>query len=226
MQSSSRRAAYRVAVALVTLDLALIGLHGLLGVSKRMRMIDDIPRWLDIGTDWSVSEFLNNGKWLAITLLLLLLWYRTRMTTAAGYSVVFAVILVNEVLHLHGKGGTAIAAWLSIGGLAGFRGQDLGELIFWAGLGVAIIFAVGLSHWAAGMDGRRIGRVLLLFVGALVTFAVGIDMLHSSLSWRFRAKPIVGLIEDGGEMITGSLCLAWCLGQVLSARYRAMIRPH
>ena len=195
---------------LLALDVLLIGQHAILYVLHDLGRISGVPQWLDITEEGSVSEYLNWGKWLAISLLLLVLWAHNRMSTALGFAVAFAVIAADDILMMHEKQGSTLIGYLGLEDRLGLRAQDMGELLVYALLGIIVVGAVLLGLLAANADGRRVGRALLAFLGLLVFFAVGLDMLHALLANVRGLNFLLGLMEDGGEMIVGSLCLAFC----------------
>lgn len=201
-----------VLLPLLALDVLLISQHAVLYVLHDLGRVSGLPQLLDITQEGSVSEFLNWGKWLVISLLLLVLWTRTKMSTALGFAVAFAVIAADDILMLHEGKGSALVSQLGLEDRLGLRAQDMGELLVYALLGTIVAGAILLGLLAADAGGRRVGRVLLAFLASLVFFAVGFDMLHALLANVRGLNFLLGMIEDGGEMIVGSLCLAFCAG--------------
>ncbi len=205
-----------VLLPLLALDALLIAQHAVLYVLQDLGWINGLPRRLDITQEGSVSEILNLGKWLVISMLLLVLWVRSKMSTALGFAVVFAVVAADDLLMLHERNGSALVRQLGLEGMLGLRAQDMGELLVWGLLGIIVVGAVLLGHLAANAAGRRVGRALLGFLGLLVLFAVGFDMLHSLFASVRGMNFLLGMVEDGGETIIGSLCLAFCAALLAS----------
>ncbi|HVG46688.1 MAG TPA: hypothetical protein VM899_00915, partial [Rubellimicrobium sp.] len=170
-----------------------------------------MPEILDIGRDDSVSEYLNNVKWVCICVLLLLVYWQGRLPTALSFAFVFALVSADDIFHLHETGGEWLVDLLGIESTLGLWGQDFGELLVWAGLGVVAVSAIALGYLAADPKGRRLGNVLLAFLGALVLCAVVVDMVHSAFSASYWPNLIFEVLEDGGEMVVGSTLLARCL---------------
>ena len=206
------------ALLLVAMDLHLIGQYVVLYHLHGLGRLTYIPLRLDIGHDLSLSELLNWGKWLGISLVLFILWAQSRMPTALGFALAFAIVAADDILSLHERGGAALVLWLGLESILGLRAQDVGEVLIWASLAAVIVLAVLISLRVADPSGWRVGQRLLAFLGALVMFGVVVDMVHALLVDNAYANLLLGLVEDGGEMITGSLCLAYCLAQVTSLR--------
>lgn len=207
---------------LLALDLLLIGQHLAIRVLHDLGLAAPLPRWASIGEDRSLSEVLNWAKWVGIALLLLAVWARTRLPVALGFAVAFAMVALDDILSLHEGLGAVLAGRLGLGEVAGLRGQDLGELLVWSAMGVVVVGAVVLGLHASDRLGRQVGRPLLSFLGALLVFAVGFDMVHAVASHLRGLNLLIGTVEDGGEMVVGSLCLAYCAALLVSrARLRA-----
>lgn len=199
-----------VLLPLLALDAVLIGQHGLLHILHDLDRIEAVPQQLDVNQDRSFAELLNWGKWLGISALLLAVWARSRMPAALGFAVAFALVAADDILSLHESQGAVLVWHLGLESAAGLDAQDLGELLVWAALGAVAVGSVLLGFLASDAAGRRVGRTLLAFLGTLVLFAVGFDMLHALFDAVRGANFLLGVVEDGGEMIVGSLCLAFC----------------
>jgi hypothetical protein len=90
----------------------------------------------------------------------------------------------------------------------GLRGQDVGELLASAGVGLLFLPSLALAYWRAGRAVRRTLLDFALLLAVLVFFAVGVDMLHSIVGPRGFWYQSFGVLEDGGELVTLSL-LVW-----------------
>lgn len=206
--------AYWPMVILLVTDVALIGVYIALEGLEHVGYFDIAPRLFDISFDQSVSEYLNQAKWVSIVILLLVFWARTRMATALGFAVVFAVVAADDILFLHETVGALLVERFGLGAIAGLRAHDTGELIVWSCLGIVVVAAFALGFRAADAAGRRVGRTLLAFLGALIFCGIGLDMLQIFFWDVGGVKQVLGLLEDGGEMVIGSVCVAYCLALV------------
>lgn len=65
-----------------------------------------------------------------------------------------------------------------------------------------------LAYHFTSSSVRKIFHDLLLLLALLLSFAIGVDMLHAAFTGSPRMEFILGVIEDGGELIAVSL-LAW-----------------
>lgn len=213
-----RRQARRILVVLVALDLALIAAFVLRSQMLWAGVVDPLWWRLDMGSDRSLAENFNKAKWLAIVALLAATWVRVRIPTALGFAITFAAVAADDLLKLHELQGAAIVEALGITGSGGLQAQDLGELLIWAALGVPVVLALVIGFLASGREGRRIGVRLLGFFAALVVLAIGLDMLHARMDQASSLAFFTGLVEDGGEMLVGSFCVAYCVRLLLSSR--------
>lgn len=138
------------------------------------------------------------------------------MSTALGFAVAFAVIAADDILMLHEGKGSALVGHLGLEGQLGLRAQDMGELLVYGLLGIIVAGAVLRGLLVADAAGRRVVQALLAFLGSLVFFAVGFDMMHTLLANVRGLNFVLSMIENGGEMIIGALCLAFCASLLTS----------
>ena len=72
---------------------------------------------------------------------------------------------------------------------------------------VAIVLILGFIV-SSGED-RKIGALFLVFIATLGFFAAFVDLVHVVVGGTFFASNmILGVIEEGGEMLTSALALA------------------
>jgi len=95
----------------------------------------------------------------------------------------------------------------------------------WAGLGVVVLSVLAYGFLKSPGHARPFGTFFLLVLGGLVFAGVGLDMLNAWEPLTDKALVIeflsggVEVLEDGGEMIIGSV---GCGGAL--AAYRALSR--
>ncbi|MCL3883244.1 hypothetical protein [Marivita sp. GX14005] len=195
------------------LDAVLIGVHVALGLMVMRGAVGHWPDLLNITRDWGAGEIFNYVKWALILVALIGHIRRSRDPGAAGLALLFALALLDDALQLHERGATAL-----IEGLALYRFLDLetsvilGEFAVWAALGM--IALAGLVAGWAHVDPRRRERMIpaLLIFGAVLICAVVIDALHGLAADRSLRAGLIGIAEDGGEMVFLSLLLAYIRG--------------
>lgn len=195
---------------LIVTDVALLGIYIGVEAMEHSGRFEVAPRILDIGFDYSLSEYLNQAKWVSIGILLLLLWMRSGMAMALSFAIVFAIVAADDIFLLHETIGALLVERLGLGPIAGLRAQDSGELLVWSFFGIIVVLAITVGFRRSDAAGQRVGRTMILFLGMLIVFAVGFDMLQIVFWDVDGVKQVLGLIEDGGEMIVGSVCVAYC----------------
>jgi hypothetical protein len=187
--------------ALVSVDLALIALHLAKPYFELLR-----PHYFSLEADGGIAESYGYVKEGAVVVAMLLCWKRRRSPTFFVWSVVFAILLIDDSFSLHERVGEWLGIELGLPGWLGLRPQDVGELLFAAVLGCATLALLGAA--IARERGAAVAPSITLAVllGALVLCGVVIDAVHviayfsrSSLAW------VLTIVEDGGELLVMSL---------------------
>ncbi len=153
--------------------------------------------------DWGHGEIFQMVKEYWAFALIAALFVRTRRPVYGAWSLVLGYVLLDDAVQIHEKGGGKIVEWFGYAPAFQLRAQDFGELTVTlaAGLGLAVV--VGGAYLLSDLAGRRIAHRLAALVALLFLFGVIVDMLHVVRAW-----PLLGLTEDGGEMLTMSL-ICW-----------------
>lgn len=192
----------RLLVGLVAVDLAFVVLHVLTDGGRGPITSLDSDRGL-AGT-WGF------GKAAVAAWLVYRVFGRTQLTVYLAWAVTFVTIGLDDFMEIHENLGLKVARAVDLPEVAGLRGQDLGELLVWAALGLPLLVAVLWCLRTADARARRDSVTFLLLIGVLVFFAAGLDALHMAGSddpttmWDVTAT---GVIEDGGELLALSLLL-------------------
>ena len=202
-------------LTLATIDIVLILLTTAGLLLKLGGHLESVPSRLMITHDWSYGEMFNYAKWFTAVCLCLALWRHTSSLLYAGFAVTFAILLADDALQIHENLGARLADLGGPGAQLGLRARDFGELQVWFVLGLIVVGALVVGfRWGRRQDwGVGIALVGALsgvvFCGALVDMiAVAFNkmmpdgMLTTLILWAMH------LLEDGGEMIFASLCLA------------------
>ncbi len=185
-------------LALLVVDALLIGLD----------MLSQLQDWPD--PRWSIEQdggFAERWQYLkealAAALLLQLAWRGESVSRQAclAWALLFLWVLLDDVLAMHESLGQRLMP----------EAPAVGELLFMLAVGLLLLYGILRAHWRAGPEWRPWSYRLELGLLAFAFFAVGVDLLHALVQsplWH----PILGLIEDGGEM----LCMSALLWIVLS----------
>ena len=178
-----------------------------------------------IQQDNSYPELYGYAKELAAAVLLVVLAVVTRESVHAAWALVFVVVLLDDALLLHERVGEWTAATLAFPDeVLGVRGRDLGELIGWGLMAAVPLVAVVVAHRRAGTGARALSRALVVLIAALVFFAVVVDQLHVALYEEGQRAGVLGVAEDGGELLVLSVVVAVIVGAVSAERLQPASR--
>lgn len=170
--------------------------------------------------DNSYPEKWQYLKWLSATIMLLALALTRRAVIYLAWAAIFLYFLIDDATLVHERLGGWLVTELRLDRLqeiyvAWFprlflRPQDFGELT------VALIVAMAIAallafSWPArnAVRERTAAKRLVAWLVLFAFFAVGVDMLHI-MAWVLYppATDVIGMIEDGGEMICASILVA------------------
>jgi hypothetical protein len=195
---------------LVSVDCAFIALHiatrierHLLGATLQLNY--DL---LSITTDGGYSELYQYVKYFWVIILTLYLSRVARAPHYVAWTVLFAYFLCDDALSIHERVGAVIGQSLHFVPPLNLRLQDFGELAVTAMAG-GVLLPLLLWSYRGGSDAfKKIAQDLLVLVFALVFFGVVVDVAHQSMKLGWAVEFIMGIIEDGGEMVALSL-IVW-----------------
>lgn len=146
--------------------------------------------------------------WLAACVGLALI--QTRNMVFFGWALIFAFLLLDDLLMIHERLGRLIAGSLALPALWGLRPNDLGEVAVAGAIGCAVVGFVVLAFRRGGDEARHLSADLLCLLVALAVFGVFFDVLHTIAYFRAPAlAQAFSMIEDGGEMLVVSLITAY-----------------
>lgn len=190
-------------------DILFFVIHSALGFATLKGLVQSWPDFFNIGRDWSGGEILNYIKWVLIVFALTAVYRKGRQPVFLGLAGFFFVCLLDDSLQIHERG----AEWLifnhDIYRFFGSGQAMAGELITWTMLGVPALASLGIG-WGASTteDRQQIFPALLLFAGVAFC-AIGLDVLHTVLDDRSLEAGVLGILEDGGEMVFLTFLLAF-----------------
>jgi hypothetical protein len=163
---------------------------------------------LDIHKDGGFAEMYQYLKFIWIVGLLLLIAHKNRAWRYLVWVGVFVYLLVDDSSMIHERFGRLIAASLTFTPPLGLRLQDVGELTVSAIAGSILLIPIILAYRGGSQVFRKTSQDITLLILLLVFFGVVVDMVHMAINLGWTVGFIVGVIEDGGEMLSVSL-LAW-----------------
>lgn len=166
-------------------------------------------RMLNLTLDVSYAEWYQYIKFFFVTFLIIKLAFKKEPLRYLVWAGIFAYMLFDDSLEIHGKVGGWIALNLidGVNPPFGLRLEDLGSLIISALVGVLIVIALVIAYWKGSKRFRTITHDFILLLLLMVFFGVFFDMVHVMVKGGEAVELIFGIIEDGGEMFTASLML-------------------
>ena len=196
------RSATLLLCLLLLLDAIGIALHLLVWLPDRALPLFSLER------DGSYSEVFEYVKLLWLAVLLAVLARRQRSWSYLPAALLVLYMLADDAMGLHeGLGETMVQLFDFQAGF-GLRAKDFGELAVSVAAGLVFLPLLLLGYWRAAPAVRRTLLDFALLLAVLVFFAVGVDMLHSMTGPSGSLYRAVGVLEDGGELVTMSV-MVW-----------------
>lgn len=163
--------------------------------------------------DGSHIEVWGHILMLAAGVVLLVLSVVHRASVFAAWALVSIVIVIDDLFHIHEKGGEYLAVAWELQPAFRLRDVDFGELIVWAAIGTVLLIPLVIGHLRANKWTRRQSWTLLGLLALLAVFAVGVDMLIIMIYWdvpRFVIR-LLALTETAGEIVPMALYLTFVI---------------
>lgn len=187
---------------LILADLVFIALH------FSRRIIPLFGRKLySLSYDGGYPEIYQYIKEFWIVLLILSVYAKTKEFGYVLWATVFAYLLCDDAIRIHERVGSKIANNFEFDPIFGLRFQDFGELSVTVIAFVLLLTPIGVYYLRGSSMFKKITKDLLLLLLIIGFFGVFVDMVGITVS-SSRGKFVLGIIEDGGEMIAISL-VAW-----------------
>jgi hypothetical protein len=188
----------------------LLGVDALL-IGLDLTASSAVPAF-DISRDYGVAEFVGYVELLATVLLLLrarrlALPERARRTALLGCAIVFAYLLLDDLLRFHEFFGEGLVRLFDDPNrhiLGGLRTEDLGELTILVAVAIPLLTMLALNYARGSATSRRTDRVFALLLIAMTVFAVGVDLVAATF-----ADASLPLIEDSGELVVLSVITSY-----------------
>jgi hypothetical protein len=162
----------------------------------------------NIEEDKGVAEFYQYIKVFSIVVLLGVISVKKSAWNYVAWALVFTYLLVDDSMQIHENVGRALALNLDLPPAFGLRARDFGELAVTATAGILLAAVLAWAYRTGSQMFRKVSRDLVLLILLLVFFGVVVDMVHEALDLGWQVRFILGLVEDGGEMVAMSL-IAW-----------------
>jgi hypothetical protein len=146
----------------------------------------------------------TKAYWIAI--MLAVLGWRRREAIYGAWTLLYIYLLCDDAFQIHEQVGSAVARHLGYAPALGLRAKDLGELTVYGAVGLAFLVLIVTMYLRSPRDARNASIDLAVLSGAIAFFGVPVDMLHSVVR-----RGVLGLVEDGGEMVAMSAVVWYVL---------------
>lgn len=213
---------------LVICDIFFILVFAGMQVLLKVGLLATSVQWLDIETDRSLPECFGYAKWVLCILCLGLAGWRHRDVALAIGSLIFLGMLWDDAISVHERAGFILVENLDLAPDFGLKADGIGQILAFATMASLAALGVGLGCSFGNPFGRAILIRFSTIFAALILVGVGGDALHEASMLRFRGNIgavlnlILAVIEDGGELILGSVSAALAAAVVgLPARRRS-----
>ncbi|MCW3786223.1 hypothetical protein [Plebeiibacterium sediminum] len=177
-----------------------------------LHIINKVFYWddsmLSLGTDRGYSEIYQYIKWFWIIFLLVYLSFKKRSFSYNVWGLFFTYLLLDDALQFHEIAGAIVARGLPNVSFAGLRIQDIGELMVSGTVGLVLLLLVLLTYILGSKVFRKLSHDMVLLIAVLIFCGVVVDVVHTSINANKVIKGLLGLIEDGGEMVVVSI-ICW-----------------
>ena len=214
VQSSFRT----VLTAFLFCDFALILLNVLAVLAVMGHAIVKVPDLLKVTGDLTIPEDFNYVKWALIAVALVWISVRDRWLPPLLWALVFVMILADDGLQMHERLGSWLSSTLGIADETLIYGKDIGEMAVFGAMGLVTLTIFGILFTRRDRATRVMSVRYMMIVIALGFFGVGLDAAHSIIdhltgtsTLATLVQQVFGMLEDGGEMVVGSIALALTL---------------
>lgn len=158
-----------------------------------------------IDRDLGYAEVYQYIKEFWIVLLLLFVATGRKQVAYLAWATLFMYFLLDDSLRVHERFGGSLAYNFNFQPMLNLRAQDIGELIASLFFGVLLLVFVWVAYLYSDEYAKKHSRHLFVLVMLVAFFGILVDMFHVALPW---GKSLLGLIEDGGEMLMMSV-IVW-----------------
>lgn len=186
------------------LDLLFIILHFMYGLSP-----DFERNFFNLEFEYGFSEFYQSLKWLLIIILFIGLYSKKKFFGYVSWGCLFIYIFFDDLIQIHERVGIYIAKKFNFTDLLGLRAQDFGEITVFIFFGLIFFILLAMSYFKGSKEFRKMTKNMLIFILFLILFGVVVDMFHQIINHYPKLNLIVGVVEDGGEMIVNSIILGY-----------------
>ncbi|RYE51073.1 MAG: hypothetical protein EOP21_02320, partial [Hyphomicrobiales bacterium] len=205
-----------VLLAALATDLAFMLTDLLAFMAEKAHLIVEVPPFLKITRDEALPELVGYLKWLVIIVALVWMSVRDRWSPPFRWAIVFVMILADDSLQVHEALGLILWDKIPLPASLYDHGEDIFELVAFGCMGLIAIALTATLFSRHGPVARLLSLRFAQIIAGLVFFGVFLDFLHQLISIASKGTvvdgllpPFFSLLEDGGEMVMGSIALAF-----------------
>ena len=188
---------------ILAVDTAMLAFH--VYFSYRYAMHLDVSEMFDLSTEGGYGEYWEYLLTSSATLVMVHLALTSRDRFCMVAAGVLGWLTFDNMLGFHEGGGQLLSAHFGPGGLLGIETQELGEMLVYASVGVALSLGLIWSLADPLTDASVIALTVTGFSASAAVFGVGVDLLNSLATWGHL---VIGFVEDGGELVLMSIASA------------------
>jgi hypothetical protein len=187
--------------SLLVIDFLFMGLHTL----KSLGYLHN-PE-LSVTKNFGYAESFQYLKAAFIAGCFLLLASRHKRALFYCWAAVFTYILIDDSLEIHESLGFKLSDFITRNFEIGLGGTS-GELVIFALFGLLLFVPLGWYFYKEkNKDLKIVSQDLLILFGGMLFFGMGVDVLHDFAETGTVINGLLGLVEDGGEMLIMSMML-------------------
>ncbi len=226
LQDTNTRGATIFLLVMLAIDLAFVFLYFLVFLTD----MTNNPLF-SLETDRGYPEIYQYIKAFSIVVLLGSVLLRTRVIGYSAWCLLFLYLLLDDALGIHESVGNYIAVNMAFAPAIGLRARDFGELAVSAIAATLFLIPLALFYVRGPGAFKRASEHLLLLLVALAFFGVLVDLLHVAVKLGWKVTFLLGVVEDGGEMVVMSIMAAYVFllygrdGNIGAMPQPAKIRP-
>ncbi|MFT5735796.1 MAG: hypothetical protein ACI9SG_000127 [Maribacter sp.] len=193
------------------IDLIFVAIHFVTGLLYYLGFIEDIGEYgfLVLTQDESYAEMFQYIKYVALIVMTVYLIILEKSYSYASWTLLYLFFLLDDSLSLHEKAGEFLVQKHNFKPMLGLRAVDLGELTFMAAMGVVVLSVLSITYFTGSIIFKKRTITCLILLGFLMVFGIGFDMVHVIFGENLIVNFVIGLIEDGGEMIIVTLMVCY-----------------
>lgn len=187
--------------AILVIDFLFMGLHTL----KSLGYLHN-PEF-SVTKNFGYAESFQYLKAAFIAGCFLLLASRHKRPLFYCWAAVFTYILLDDSLEIHEALGFKLSDFVTRNFEIGLGGTA-GELVVFGLFGLLLLVPLGWYFYKErNKDLKIVSQDLLILFGGMLFFGMGVDVLHDFAVTGTVINGLLGLMEDGGEMVILTLIL-------------------